>query len=218
MERITDAFAWPFRDPGWAAKLLVIGLILIVPIAGAINGIGWMLAAIDRLRAGEPNLPRASFSYVGRGLPLFAVTLVYVLALAVLMAVLFIPAAAIYSSQGRGPMNAGLISVAVLLNVLFFSVGALGSLLVYFATPAIVVGTERNGIAGGLNVRGVVRTMRRSPVNTLIAGLMLIAVGLLAQLGLVACVIGVVFTSAYALAAQAWIVRSYELGLTPKED
>jgi hypothetical protein len=41
---------------------------------------------------------------------------------------------------------------------------------------------------------------------------MLIAAGFVGSLGLIACGIGVVFTTAYALAMQAWIVRSYELG------
>jgi hypothetical protein len=43
---------------------------------------------------------------------------------------------------------------------------------------------------------------------------MLIAAGLVGQLGLFACVVGVVLTSAYALAIQAWIIRSYEVGST----
>ena len=49
-------------------------------------------------------------------------------------------------------------------------------------------------------------------MNTLIAGLMLIAAGLVGQLGGVACLVGAAFTGAYALAMQAWIVRSFEVG------
>jgi hypothetical protein len=60
----------------------------------------------------------------------------------------------------------------------------------------------------------VLKNVRASLTNTLIAGLMLIAAGLIAQIGSVACVIGVVFTAAYAFAMQAWIIRSYELGAT----
>jgi len=56
------------------------------------------------------------------------------------------------------------------------------------------------------------RSVRRSLVNTLIAGLMLIAAHFVASLGLFVCGIGVVFTNAYALAMQAWIVRSFEIG------
>ncbi|TMD10991.1 MAG: hypothetical protein E6I96_16580 [Chloroflexi bacterium] len=77
MDRVGDAFVWPFRDPQWLEKLAIIGLILLIPIVGAINAIGWMLATIDRLRAGEERLPPANFSYLGRGFELFVVFLVY---------------------------------------------------------------------------------------------------------------------------------------------
>jgi hypothetical protein len=48
--------------------------------------------------------------------------------------------------------------------------------------------------------------------NTLIAGLMLIAASFVGSLGIIVCGIGVLFTVAYALAMQAWIIRSFELG------
>ena len=59
MDRITDAFAWPLRDPDWLTKVLIIALILLIPIVGGINGLGWMLASLDRLRAGEERLAPA---------------------------------------------------------------------------------------------------------------------------------------------------------------
>lgn len=212
MDRIADAFVWPVRDPDWPAKIAIIGLILLVPIVGGINGLGWMLTAIDRLRASDSRLPPANFSYLGRGVQLFVVNLVYALALGMIVAALFIPVIALSSSEGRGSANPGLVAVAILLNLLVFSVATLGTLALYFALPAIILATDRGGIGGGLNVTTVARTIRTSPINTLIAGLMLVAAGFLAQLGLIACVIGVFFTSAYTLAMQAWIVRSYELG------
>jgi hypothetical protein len=58
----------------------------------------------------------------------------------------------------------------------------------------------------------VLRHARANIANTLIAGLMLIAAGFIGSLGLVACGIGVLFTTAYALAMQAWVVRSFEIG------
>jgi len=83
-----------------------------------------------------------------------------------------------------------------------------------FLTPAIVLAFDKGGIAAGLRVTEVVRRARTSLTNTLVAGLMLIAASLVAQLGSVACIVGIVFTAAYAFAMQAWIVRSYELGST----
>lgn len=215
MERIGDAFNWPFRDPEWASKIAIVGLILLVPIVGQINGLGWMLASLDRLRAGEERLPPANFDHLGRGVQLFLVLLVYSLALAVVGALLYAPAVVILSVQGRGSANALLVLLALVLIALAVSVVTLGSLALTFAMPSIALAVDRGGFAAGLHLGQLVARTRVSLVNTLIAGLMLIAAGLVGQLGAAVCLIGVVFTSAYALAMQAWIIRSYELSSTP---
>lgn len=213
MERITDAFVWPFRDPDWLPKVAIIGLILIIPIAGQLNGLGWMLTALDNLRKGEQKLPPGNFSYLGRGLRLFIVNLVYGLVLIFICLALLIPTIAIGGAEGRsGSVNGAAIALAVVLDLLTFSLATLGSLALSFALPAIVLETDRAGIAGGLNVVRVFAAIRATAINTLIAGLMLIAAGFVGGLGLAACFVGVLFTSAYSLAMQAWIVRSYELG------
>jgi hypothetical protein len=210
MDRIGDAFVWPFRDPDWLGKIAIMGLILLIPIVGGINGLGWMLATLDRLRAGEQRLPPANFDYLGRGFQLFVVYLVYYLALAVLGLLFYAPAILILSFQGNHNPNVFLVGVGIALLLVTLSVVTLGALALTFVMPAIVLAVDRGGIAAGLNVAQVVGRTRASLINTLIAGLMLIAAGLVGQLGSVACFIGVVFTSAYALAMQAWIIRSYE--------
>jgi hypothetical protein len=212
VERVTDAFIWPVRDPEWPGKVLVTGLILLIPIAGAINGLGWMLATLDGLRAGEDRLAPAHLGYIGRGARLFAVQLVYSLAVALVALVIYLPAVLIAVAQGHGSGDTGLIVVSLLLNLLAFGVTTIGGLALTFATPAIVLATDRGGIGGGLAVGEIVRRSRANPTNTLIAGLMLIAAGLISSLGLIACFVGVLFTTAYALAVQAWVYRSFELG------
>ena len=212
MERITDAFVWPFRDPDWLSKLAIIGLILLIPIIGAINGMGWMLAALDRLRAGEEKLPPANLGYLGRGVGLFLVNLVYVLALLVVGGVLYGAAVVILAAEGRDTPNAFLVAVGLVLVLLAFGIVSIGSLALTFATPAIVLAVSKGGIAAGLRIDEIARTTVKSPINTLIAGFMLIAVSFIEGLGAFVCFVGVVFTVAYALAMQAWIVRSYEVG------
>jgi hypothetical protein len=212
VDRITDAFAWPARDPEWLTKLLIIGLTLLIPIVGAINGIGWMLASLDRLRAGEERLAPANLSHIRRGLPLFVVSLVYELVIAIVTAAIYVPAVIVATNQSHSSANPATISLAIALSLLAFSVATLGSLALNFVTPSIVLATDRGGIAGGLNARGVLRQARANIANTLIAGLMLIAAGFIGSLGLLACGIGVLFTTAYALAMQAWVVRSFEIG------
>jgi hypothetical protein len=212
VDRITDAFVWPVRDPAWLTKLLIIALTLLIPIVGAINAIGWMLASLDLLRAGEERLAPAHLGYLGRGIRLFAVNLVYSLVVALVVGVIYLPAVVIASRESHGAASAGLISAAIALSLLAFSIATLGSLALNFLTPSIVLATDRGGIAGGLAAGSVLRQARANLANTLIAGLMLIAAGFIGSLGLIACGVGVLFTTAYALAMQAWVVRSFEVG------
>jgi hypothetical protein len=212
MERIADAFVWPSRDPEWLTKLLIIALTLLIPFVGAINGLGWMLATLDRLRAGEERLAPPTLRYIGRGFRLFVVNIVYGLAITLVTVVIYVPAVVVASNQSHGSADPAMVSLAILLSVLAFSIATLGSLALNFAMPSIVLATDRAGIVGGLNVSTVLGLARANTANTLIAGLMLIAAGFVGSLGLVACGIGVFFTTAYALAMQAWIIRSFEVG------
>jgi hypothetical protein len=217
VDRITDAFSWPARDPEWPGKLLVIGLILLIPVVGSINGLGWMLASLDRLRAGEQTLAPANLRYIGRGFRLFVVDLGYVLVITAIAAAVYVPALILASNQSQSSANPALISLAIALSLLAFSVVTLGSLALNFVMPSIVLATDRGGIGAGLRVPTVLRHARANLANTLIAGLMLVAAGFIGSLGLVACGIGVLFTTAYALAMQAWVVRSFEIGSPAKQ-
>ena len=193
-------------------KVLIIAVILIVPIVGAINGIGWMLASLDRLRAGDEHLAPANFGYLGRGWRLFVVQLVYGLGVALIASVVYLPAVLIAVQEGKGEANGAVIALALALNLVSFGITTLGGLLYTFAIPAVVLATDAGGLGAGLNVRAIWRRCRLNLTHTLIAGLMLIAASFIGSLGLIVCVVGVFFTSAYALAIQAWIIRSYELG------
>jgi hypothetical protein len=217
MERIGDAFVWPFRDPKWLEKVVIMGLILLIPIVGGINGMGWMLAALRRLRAGEEELPPANFDYLGKGFQLFVVFFVYAMALLAVAGVFFIPALILLNTQNGSSGNLVLAIVGIALLLMAFAILLLGSLVSFAFRPAIVLGTDLGGIAGGFDVPAILRRVRGSPTNSLIAGLMLIAASFIGSLGSYACFIGIILTIPYSLAMEAWIVRCYELGSTPQE-
>ena len=193
-------------------KLLIMALTLIIPIVGAINGTGWMLANLDRLRAGEEKLAPANLTYLGRGIRVFAVQIVYGLIVVGIALVIYVPAIILSIKQGRETANPAVIGAALLLYLVGFGVITILRLAIEFAMPAIVLATDRGGISGGLQVGAVIQRCRINLTNTLIAGLMLIAASFVGSLGIIACGIGVLFTVAYALAMQAWIIRSFELG------
>lgn len=215
MDRVADAFVWPVRDPEWLTKVLVIALILLIPIVGTINGVGWMLAALDRLRAGEERLPPANLGYLGRGFRLFLVVVVYGVVIGLVAGLVYLPAVLIFVHEGTGNASTAAVSGAVLLSLMSFSIATLGTLALNFAMPSIVLATDRGGITGGLRVLQVVRSARASLAASLVAGLMLIAASFIGSVGIVACGVGVLFSTAYSLAMQAWIVHCFEQGSSP---
>ncbi len=60
----------PMKDSGWIVKCLIIGLITIIPIAGVLNLLGWMIAIYNNRKQGVEELPPANLSYIGDGVKL----------------------------------------------------------------------------------------------------------------------------------------------------
>lgn len=204
-----DTIAWPTRDPGWIGKVVLMSLITIIPIVGQMAMFGWMLAALDNLRAGREELPPAGFGYIGRGVNLFVVYLIYVLVLVVVLGVFFGLAAGIAAAAGSSN-NGAVGGVAALFFLLGYLVLFVGLLALYFLLPGIILLTDRGGIGGGLNIVRVIELAQRHATVTLLAGLMTILAYVIGSLGSFLCFVGVFLTMAYGYAMMAGIVRVYE--------
>jgi hypothetical protein len=201
---VGDAFGFPFRDPGWAGKIAVQGLILIIPIVGLIATAGWMLMTFDNLRAGRQELAPAGF-HLSRGIGLFGVWFIYSL-------VLSIPGD-IFGAIGTatsGSHNYSNYYYYSPFNSLGSLLGLAGEVVLYFLLPSIIVMTYHHGFAGGLDVQGVWRLASTNVSNSVIAGLVMFVAGIIGVLGIVACCIGVFFTSAYAAAVMVGVVSWFE--------
>jgi hypothetical protein len=214
MDRVGDAFVWPFRDPEWTQKIVIIGLISLIPIVGGINAAGWMMATIRRLRMGEERLPPGNFDYLWPGFQLFVVLLVYYLAVLLVAAVFFVPALLILSAQANAHGNGWLVLVALAFLLMGFGLTLIASLAIYCVIPAITLGVLDAGIGGGFALPTILRRTALHPTNTLLAGLMLLAAGFIGGLGLYVVYVGLVITYPYSLAMQAWIIRSFEEALS----
>ena len=205
MNELSDSVAWPSRDPEWVTKVLLIGLINLIPIVGQLNLLGWMLAALDNLRAGRPELPPAGFQYIGRGLNLFVVFLVYGLVLGATFGILFGVGLGITAgNDGQG--NA----IGVPLILLAYALLLLGVLVWYLFTPAVIVATERGGIAGGLNLPRLIAMVGADVNGALQHGLFALVAYLIGGLGAILCLIGQIFTAPYGYAVLAGVVHHYE--------
>ena len=200
MSSAGDAFAFPFRDPGWVGKIVVQGLILIIPIVGLIATAGWMLMTFDNLRAGRQELAPAGF-HLSRGVGLFGAWFIYAL-------VLSLPGDILNGMGSR--LNANQAFAGSPFTGLGSLLGLAAELLLYFLLPSIIVMTYHHGFSGGLDVQGVWRLATSNMNNSVIAGLMMFGASIIAAFGIVACCVGAFFTGAYAAAVMVGVASWFE--------
>ena len=194
MNSVGDSFAWPFQDQQFFSKILIQGLITIIPIVGWIATFGWFMMIIDNYRAGRRELPPAGF-HLERGIPIFVVYLVWAI-------VFGIPGGVI---QGIGNNNdsAGLSGLGNLISFLL-------SLLLAFLAPSIISFTHREGFAGGFNVGGIWANATVNPTNSIIAGLLIWVASIISWAGIILCCVGLLFTIPYGVAIMAGVVSWFE--------
>ena len=198
MTSVGDSFAWPFQDPGWFSKMVVQGLIFIIPVVGWIALAGWLVLTIDNYRAGRRELPPAGF-HLERGIALFVVLLVYGIVIA-------IPITVLYTVGGAGH-NGAVSALAGLINLAL-------TLLFAFIAPSLILHTYRGGFNGGFDVNAVWETATANTSNTVIAGLLVYVARLVGGIGFLLCCVGALFTIPYSTAITAGIVTWYESTLS----
>lgn len=219
---INEVFTWATKDPEWISKLLLMGLIGLIPIVGSLQSTGWLLAMLDNLRAGRNELPPAGFRYATRGVWLWLASLIYTLILVVVInavVIVFVIAVTALGAAGSGDHSGnGFNPLALLfipLFIVWFGLVAVASLVLWIFVPALIEFTDRRGLAGAFDIAGILRAFRLDPQHNLAAaGLMLLAY-FIGGLGAYLCWIGVIFTSPYALTIVAGVLRWYEAGVKP---
>jgi hypothetical protein len=200
MNSVGDAFGYPFRSPDWLGTIVLQGLISIIPIVGQIALFGWLLITLDNLRAGRQELAPAGF-HLGRGISLFGAQLIYGLALFIVPGILLGIGSGIMNQSGVG--GAVLITLGSLLELA-------ATLLLAFLMPVLILRTSEFGFGGAMDVGAVWRHATANVTQTVIAALLIWVAELIGGLGLVACFVGVFFTTVYAYAVIAGVVAWFE--------
>lgn len=130
---------WFTSTPDWSSRVLVTGLIGLIPIVGAINLLGWTLTAIDMVRGGWKELPPAGFQYLERGVAPFVVSLVYgVVLIAVLIVLTVVTVLVATSGRAYALLAFGLGLLTLLLVIAWW-------LLSLYLFAALLVGSDRFG-------------------------------------------------------------------------
>jgi uncharacterized protein DUF4013 len=221
---VGDAFGWAARDPEWIGKLLLMGLIGLIPIVGALQQTGWLLAMLDNLRAGRNEVPAAGFRYATRGVWLWLAAVIYNVALVVVLygslfvVVLALVAGAPPQSGTDSGSSSGNPAVLLLVPFFFLWVGVIGivALALWAFVPVIIEFTDRTGLAGAFNFPGLFRAIRLDPTHNLAAAGLAFVAYIIAGLGTYLCWIGVIFTLPYGITVLAGVLRWYEVSVKPE--
>ena len=177
--------------------VLLVGLINLIPVVGQMVLYGWMLEARDNLRRGWLLVPKAGFTYIGRGASVVVVVLVYA---AVFLAVLLLVTTGLVLSlvlNGPAALSGLLIALIVLISLAYF-------VLQYFVLAALSSTADRYGIGAGLDVPGIWRlAVKNAPRSWQVAGCVFLGSLIAGVIPLV----GFLFAPAAYLAAGPYLAR-----------
>jgi len=197
-----DAFGWAFRDPAWPGKVLLQGLIVIIPVIGWISMTGWLLMSFENARAGRNELPPAGF-HLRRGIGMWGVFIIYGF-------VLTLPSSALSSAAGVAAGNStSFFNGGTPLSGLALLLWFVGSLFLNFLTPSLIVNTYERGFGGGMDVTRVWRMATARMNDSVVAGLIVVVVSVLGGLGFLCC-IGFIFTIPYQNTVMAAVTAWFE--------
>lgn len=157
---------WFTTTPEWFERVLLTGLIALIPIVGQINLYGWTLEATDMVRRRWRELPPAGFQYLERGVAPFVVFLVYGL---VAFFVIVSIAIGIVASLLTRRAEVVIPTIAVLLFfALCFAIA--WWLITLYLFAAALIGADRLGIARALDPRTLFHLARKNhPVSLAVA-------------------------------------------------
>lgn len=191
------AFSFVFEDEDWIKKIGVGGLISLIPVIGVFLVLGWGVEVVKRvIRDDAEILPDWSDfgGYLARGFLVFLVAFVYFLPVILLQVCSSLPF--LYEAADET-----LITLFTIVTVCFGCVTLLYSIAAYLVLPAAIANYAATDDISAAFKLGEVFKMVRDNIGTyamvLLGG---IVASIVASLGSIACVIGVLFTSVYSFA------------------
>ncbi len=193
---IGRAFVYPFEDPDWLKKIVIVAVISLIPVIGQIWILGWSIEITRRVIKKDP-IQLAGFDDFGGmlmlGLKAFVIGFVYSIPM-----FFFILPPSITPLIFDPNQSSALISLVI---TCFTCLMLLYGILLAFIFPAAfgeLAATDQLGSA--IHPGRILGLLRADPGAYVITWLGAIAAGFIAGLGIILCFVGVIFTMTYAYA------------------
>lgn len=200
---IGTSFSYMFQDENWIKKVLIGGLVSFIPIVN-FAAIGYMIQVIRNVRAGQA-LPLPEWDNFGQyfmdGLWIFLIFLVWSIPIIIVACLQGVAGAAVAENQDMADAY-GIVSVCLSCLI------GLWGLVLGIASPAILVRYSEVGqFMSGFQFIELFSFISANVGNYIIVVLLMWVAGLIASLGVILCVIGVIFTQFWA-----YLVSGHLLG------
>jgi hypothetical protein len=195
----------PTQDPDWKKKLLLMGLLGLVPLLGLFNLYGYLVQVYRQRRHGETALPPAGLGYIVAGIE-FCIPVLPILCLLPSVYLFQWGLEAVLHSRPDPDslLNTLLYPVAAYHWHIFVGYKVLVALLLLlslFLGPVIAhLYLSRGHLLASLKLFTLLRTVVKHPGATLLLWVMVLSSGLVASLGVATLGVGAVLTIPYAMA------------------
>lgn len=196
------AFSFVFEDADWFKKIAIAALVGLIPVIGQFVLIGWALESAKRVIRQDPT-PLADLDFgaqLGMGFQSFIIGLVY----SIPAILLYLPAIIVPFLLGDGSSSDAAATAVTIVMVCCIGLMVVYALLMVVVLPAAQGNFLASGRLGAaFNFSQVFGLLRASPGAYLFVLLGGVIGGFIAPLGSIACGIGVLLTSAYAMLISA---------------
>ncbi len=207
----TKAFTYMFEDKDWVSKLLIAGLIGLIPVIGPIYLSGWTVEIVRRIKAGRTDvLPRTHFSaFLSVGVKYLLIGAIYAIPATVLSSL---------SSSAYNFVDEESSAFVMILGTSFSCFGTVLSIVLGFLCSMLSLGAvirlaQSDSLADAMRIREVFADCKANAKLYAVITLLQIVSGIIAIAGILVCGIGLIFTAPYsaavtgALTALAWMER-----------
>ncbi|HVR43883.1 MAG TPA: DUF4013 domain-containing protein [Thermoanaerobaculia bacterium] len=201
-------FSFTFEDPDWIRKILIGGVMYLLAfvLIGMFFIFGYLARFVRNVAAGAPR-PLPEWDQWGRdfgeGVRLFAIMLIYYSPIILIMMVMIVGPAIIGAAGAEHSDAAGALASGVFTFGMCLTYGLI--LVIAVILPAaLTLAVMRQSFSAAFEFATIFAYVRENAVNYVLAIVIYLVAGFLAQFGIILLCVGVVFTAFWSQLVSAY--------------